>query len=272
MQELRLLDRDYFRFMYKLVIRKREESFSPPSSMRRTEPAASPPPLPGCPPSPDQPSSRRGAGADEAAEKLMEFAAHFLLRVCPSHTPTHTPPTPKSKRTSMLNDSFLRQSCGPQSWYVSFTTLLHVCMHQQHVWKRGHISHACLTDLHLQRECMPFCAPYQSSVQSVQVYLKSSFMLREGEPEWMTLMEGFLASSPAANRWFLNLLTQDCLGRGRMDSKNLQEDFLDQYLYYGDGVSCYFACASPLKETLGRAPGRGNQEKWMSFSFTGDYQ
>jgi hypothetical protein len=81
MQELRLLDRDYFKFMYKLVTRKREEPFSPPSSMRRTEPATAA--LPGCPPSPDQPFSRRGAEADEAAEKLMEFAALFLLRVRP---------------------------------------------------------------------------------------------------------------------------------------------------------------------------------------------
>ena len=82
-QDLRLLDREYFRFMYRLVTRKREEPFSPPFSMRRTEPAVGPLPLPGCPPSPDQPASRRDAGADEAAENLVEFAALFLLRVDP---------------------------------------------------------------------------------------------------------------------------------------------------------------------------------------------
>lgn len=59
--------------------RKAEEPFSPPSSMRRTEPTSSS--SMSCPDSPDHVSSRREAGADEAAERLIELAALFLLKV-----------------------------------------------------------------------------------------------------------------------------------------------------------------------------------------------
>ena len=79
LQEIRLLDREYFKFLFRLVKRKAEEPFSPPSSMRRTEPSASPSTV--CPDSPDHMSSRREAGADEAAERLIELAALFLLKV-----------------------------------------------------------------------------------------------------------------------------------------------------------------------------------------------
>ena len=37
-----------------------------------------------CPDSPDHVSSRREAGADEAAERLIELAALFLLKVIES--------------------------------------------------------------------------------------------------------------------------------------------------------------------------------------------
>ena len=79
LQELRLLDREYFKFLFRLVKRKAEEPFSPPSSMRRTEAAEGASMV--CPDSPEHLSARRGAGADQAAERLIELAALFLLRV-----------------------------------------------------------------------------------------------------------------------------------------------------------------------------------------------
>ena len=36
-QEIRLLDKDYFKFLHRLVKESCEEPSSPPSSMRRTE-------------------------------------------------------------------------------------------------------------------------------------------------------------------------------------------------------------------------------------------
>ena len=71
----------------------------------------------------------------------------------------------------------------------------------------------------------------------VQIFLKSAYLLREGEKDWIAFMEGFLASSTAANRWFLDLLVQDCVGKARKDSKHEFTDFLEQYLLYGEGVS-----------------------------------
>lgn len=77
-QELRLLDREYFKFLFRLVKRKAEEPFSPPSSMRRTEAAEGSSVT--CPDSPEQLSSRREAGADQEAERLLEIAVLFMLK------------------------------------------------------------------------------------------------------------------------------------------------------------------------------------------------
>ena len=86
LQEIRLLDREYFKFLFRLVKRKAEEPFSPPSSMRRTEPSSSSSMV--CPDSPDHVSSRREVGADEAAERLIELAALFLFKVRTEKLPT----------------------------------------------------------------------------------------------------------------------------------------------------------------------------------------
>ena len=89
MQELRLLDRDYFKFLFRLVKDVSEQPFLPPSSMRRTEPSpsqsggnsagshpGSPEPMSGTPP-----LARREADSEQAAERVMNFACQFLLRV-----------------------------------------------------------------------------------------------------------------------------------------------------------------------------------------------
>ena len=89
MQELRLLDRDYFKFLFRLVKDISEQPFLPPSSMRRTEPSpsqsggnsagshpGSPEPMSGTPP-----LARREADSEQAAERVMNFACQFLLRV-----------------------------------------------------------------------------------------------------------------------------------------------------------------------------------------------
>ena len=91
MQELRLLDRDYFKFLFKVVKDTSEEPFLPPSSMRRTEPSpsasggtsgASHPPSPE--PIAAVGTGRREADTDQAAERVMNFAGQFLLRVRPN--------------------------------------------------------------------------------------------------------------------------------------------------------------------------------------------
>lgn len=87
MQEYRLLDRDYFRFLFSVVRDSSEEPFLPPSSMRRTEPSTSGTASGSRTPSPEaaalgaaQPG-RREADTDRAAERVMNFAGQFLLRV-----------------------------------------------------------------------------------------------------------------------------------------------------------------------------------------------
>jgi hypothetical protein len=71
----------------------------------------------------------------------------------------------------------------------------------------------------------------------LQVYLKSSFLLREGEADWVVFMETFLSSSAAANKWFLNMVTKDTRSVGGQESDN-PEDYLETYLYWCEVVSC----------------------------------
>lgn len=81
-QELRLLDRDYFKFLLRLAKDAAEDPFRPPSNMRRTEPS----PPPAGPSSGDSREAspvltRRESDTDQAAERLVNLAGQFLLRV-----------------------------------------------------------------------------------------------------------------------------------------------------------------------------------------------
>ena len=76
----------------------------------------------------------------------------------------------------------------------------------------------------------------------LQVFLRSSSLLREDQAGWMQVMLTIMEASVAANRWFLYLCFADSKGLSAQTWETElrpDDDMLDNYLVWCDYVSPY---------------------------------